>query len=1493
MSTNLARQRLSQLFNFFKAVEDRRTPRITAVKDHRWFLWLDDLPAHVSCRLHRPCPDDGEWLSLKKPDLTACPAPPAPLHGWLIDGWESPQAERPSVHAERTLRQGEEFKSETFGASEQRSRSFEEWMEHRALWRSVELPARKLAQIWDRIFSLHNDLQRDGENWDLVLGDGLFSYMDGATFIYHPIVLRKVEHSFNPATREFKFTSSDARPELYSPAFASAQFAGLPIKKWAESLEREDLHPLDGENLDYWLKGLAGSIKDGNFLEAMPEEQSRRPLFGRGAVLFLRSRATGKSQFIDEILGHLPTAEIFPASLMRIVGISPPPETVDEEDVHGAYANEQTDVLLTKPANAEQVAILRRLAKRDGVLVQGPPGTGKTHTIANLIGSFLSEGKSVLVTSHTTKALRVVRDQVADPLRSLCVSMLDSDAQSRLERELAIRELGSRLSDNPDQYRFEAKKLRNQRDVLIGQLQVARAELLTAVQGEYVPIVLSGQEIDPVQAAKVVANGADIHSWLLGPIHPTAPAPFSDSELKLLQQSGNALTQQDEAELAEALPELRELPSIEQFSGWVATYRELSQADLEFRKELWVSTNNNPDLSLESLHQTLKQVFQQLQQLGAHPWKLAVIQAGMEAGQAKLIWQLLCKKIDEVRQKGQSVARALFEYGPELAYDLPIDGQLRVLKEINAHLKSDSEVSWWRLKLAPSWKLHIDRWRVNGKPPKFSDDFLALHDVAELAIARQTLRDQWSRVMVPLGVTSLAAVDIPPEDYSLQYVGQIQTMLAWYESTWQPIESELVAQGLAWAQLLSEAPPATTVHHLAERLRHTVENALPDVVTAEVRRRQLAALNLRFKLVEDDLAAIQGRRSQESLAVRGVLEAIKSRSQAAYATAWQRLGTLLGLRVHYNLRCELLVRLKPIALAWFTALSSRHAGAIPDRPELSFHMAWQWLQLRQELDRRAALSPHAIQERIRQLSDQLRTTTIHLVEQLAWAGLLQKVTADQRQALLGWAQTMKRVGAGTGKLAKGLLRQARQEMEKARGAVPVWIMPFSQVTSNFHPVRDKFDVLIIDEASQEDVLGIVPFYLAHKVIVVGDDEQVTPLDVGGLQAPIQDLIGQWLDGMPSQMLFDLKTSVYDRAQIAFGSVIRLKEHFRCVPEIIQFSNATCYNYTIKPLREAASTSLKPALVPHRVQGDVIDKVNRAEALEIASLIQACLESPAYDGKSFGVITMVGDKQADAISDLLRSQIDPTVYEQRRILCGNPAQFQGDERDVIFLSLVDSKNDGVGPLSMRQDGTDGMWKKRFNVAASRAKDQLWVVYSIDHQTQLKPGDIRRRLIEHALDPSGLMDRLHEGLRLTESPFEAEVLTLLTAQGYKVQPQWPVGAYRIDLVVEGNGKRLAVECDGERWHYDKVEEDLARQALLERLGWTFVRLRGSTFYRDRTPHRAVAMQPVFEKLEEFGILPVGADCYETSPLPEVIDSIRRRAHAIRHPVTEEAPASWADA
>jgi very-short-patch-repair endonuclease len=73
-----------------------------------------------------------------------------------------------------------------------------------------------------------------------------------------------------------------------------------------------------------------------------------------------------------------------------------------------------------------------------------------------------------------------------------------------------------------------------------------------------------------------------------------------------------------------------------------------------------------------------------------------------------------------------------------------------------------------------------------------------------------------------------------------------------------------------------------------------------------------------------------------------------------------------------------------------------------------------------------------------------------------------------------------------------------------------------------------------------------------------------------------------------------------------------------------------------------------------------------------------------------------------------------------------------------------------------------------------------------------------------------------------------------------PEHRVGSYRIDIVVDhGEGKRMAVECDGDRWHrIEDLQRDIARQEVLERVGWRFIRIRGSAFYRNPN----TAMSPV---------------------------------------------------
>ena len=218
-----------------------------------------------------------------------------------------------------------------------------------------------------------------------------------------------------------------------------------------------------------------------------------------------------------------------------------------------------------------------------------------------------------------------------------------------------------------------------------------------------------------------------------------------------------------------------------------------------------------------------------------------------------------------------------------------------------------------------------------------------------------------------------------------------------------------------------------------------------------------------------------------------------------------------------------------------------------------------------------------------------------------------------------------------------------------------------------------------------------------------------------------------------------------------------------------------------------------------------------------------------------------------------------------------------------MSLVDHAQDG--PLTLRRD--DDL-KKRYNVAASRARDQLWVVHSLNPDIDLKEGDLRRRLIKHAEDPLATQRQVQQQGNRVESEFERLALKSLSESGYRVQTQWQVGAFRIDMVVLGaDSARVALECDGDRFHPpEDLDRDIDRQHILERMGWRFVRIRGSEFFRDP----ASAMARVRKQLAELGVEPIGAS---VSPNPtaeedELRNRVVRRADDLRREWSAEESA-----
>ena len=106
-----------------------------------------------------------------------------------------------------------------------------------------------------------------------------------------------------------------------------------------------------------------------------------------------------------------------------------------------------------KPFNDDQLEIIRRLSRADGLVVQGPPGTGKTHTIANLICHAMATGQRVLVVSRGEAALAVLKEQLPQEVQPLAIAVLSNEREGLRQIESAIREIQSVVEGTQPQNR--------------------------------------------------------------------------------------------------------------------------------------------------------------------------------------------------------------------------------------------------------------------------------------------------------------------------------------------------------------------------------------------------------------------------------------------------------------------------------------------------------------------------------------------------------------------------------------------------------------------------------------------------------------------------------------------------------------------------------------------------------------------------------------------------------------------------------------------------------------------------------------------------------------------------------------------------------------------------------------------------------------------------------------------------------------------------------
>ena len=1472
----------THLLAFLKAAATLRQGRISSYGPGDRLIWFAKVPRDChECQspflVHDANGTAESWFQVRKKARPERPPPPDTTADWVLEEEldqfnAEPELQSQIIVSVEVEHDALEFDNVpiTYSRLADFPQVQEDWLEYLINewepWAKEMRRWQAIQEVYENLDFMRRRLEEAEERFELLLAVGLLQWRDPTDkAVKRHILTAPAEITFDAARGLLNVIPSatfdhfeielDMLDHQHQPslklAVIESQLAELDIQAWSTGLVAPILHEIANRlHPD-------AQVDEERFTAFHRTEVRPRVSFAP-AILLRKRRPRAYDKLISKFLESARSGELTssrPWSLLLSEGDTSQDSTSDSQIKPTGDVPSRLDLeryLFPLAANDEQRKIVERLHINPCVLVRGPPGTGKSQTIANLICHLLSKGNRILVTAQAPKALAVLRELLPCDVRDLCVTALGSSRDDQRLLEESVRRILKRQKDSRglahDQGIIDRTEERLQD--LEGELARLERALLESREAETHPHTLSGgYQGTAAQVARKVDQEYQQFGWLPDCEGFDSQFPMSDEEVTFLAEVHGRLNQEKRLELSLNVgdAELPEPDEVKQLTAKLANAEEsATQAVHKAEPEKMEALEKSSSQSLNELCQGLRA----LEDLVAKATRVLgdfteEIIADLLVGSTER-WNRLASEAEDVLQHATILMSRLRKKTIEIPSGLSRQRLHSDARRRLHHFKRGGRRGFWVFspQVVKETSYIEESCLVNGERPDTVKRLDSI--VARLDLDKSTgkVAGLWQSAL-PERPGSRLDIDHADIAHSQDLTNQLLHFLSFLDSNeMSSIASVLMGNRSSLSssterkQWLSAASAV-----LAQQASQDIQDDLDGILD----------------LIESC------RNGHDHLCLNGLAQAVKTRDDSAYRKAWNK-------REQIRERKDRLANYESV----LEELESSCRGlgkllrASEGEPEWAIKInemrrAWAWSSARSWLCRISSASAHI--ELVREFhlcQNRIEKSIKDLVSIKSWRRFFDRLDKRTIQSLNAWTKAVSRIGKGTGKYAHRHRRTARRYLMDCVPQIPAWVMPLYRLWDMVDAKPGLFDTIIVDEASQAGTDALALLLLAKRIIVVGDDKQNSPEAVGILEDNIAYLAKEYLSQFRFCNEYRPDASLFDHAERSFENPITLREHFRCVPEIIRFSNDLCYRDSpLIPLRQAPPDRL-PAIDSRFIAEGRCERtgtriINRSEASSVIKEIESAIKDEGYKGKSMGVIVLQGHAQGHLIEQELAMRLAPSTIESRRLRCGVPAAFQGDERDVIFLSLVVAPNIRYRALTRLAD------QRRFNVAMSRARDHVRLFHSVQ-QHDLGPEDLRRRLIEFFQNPmhgvlqkqSIDLDHLEREARVRrirgnqpepyESWFEVDVALELLRLRFVVHPQVEISNYRIDLVVEGNDARLAVECDGDEWHgEDSYEHDMARQRQLERAGWSFVRIRESAFY----VNRKAAVKTVVDACNELGI------------------------------------------
>lgn len=406
-----------------------------------------------------------------------------------------------------------------------------------------------------------------------------------------------------------------------------------------------------------------------------------------------------------------------------------------------------------------------------------------------------------------------------------------------------------------------------------------------------------------------------------------------------------------------------------------------------------------------------------------------------------------------------------------------------------------------------------------------------------------------------------------------------------------------------------------------------------------------------------------------------------------------------------------------------------------------------------------------------------------------------------------------------GDLSAGRFKRLRKSLDDLKRFFPVWITTNQSVNNSFPLQAGLFDLVVIDEAGQCDIPSVLPLlYRAKRAVFIGDPEQfrhITALkdDVEHALAKamqLEDTVDEWSY---------IRRSAFDRAFAATDCAAFLKQHYRCHPDVIEFSNHNFYDGKLVAQTTANQFNKLPieesGLIWHHTAGSVAKEQKGAwnpnevkKAIEVFDkwVQQGLFAEPDL---TYGIITPFRRQVAELYKAFSSRPWFRAV--ESRFTIGTAHSFQGSECDILVYSPVVAENmeRHLVKFAAAQDDL-------LNVTVTRAKNLLYIIGDIQACQNVSPGTPLCELANYA-------DKLQKRQRHPLNAAEKGLANILDELKLSYIPQYEIGEYRLDFLVNAaSGQRYDVEVDGDiHLTANAVEHDARRDAYVKSQGLKVLR------------------------------------------------------------------------